>query len=439
MEKVTYWNKELETLPRDKIESLQLDKFKERMAYVYDNSPLYRKKYDKAGIKPSDIKTLSDISKVPFTIKEELLESQKSKPPWGDFMCVPPEDGVRVFQTTGTTGTPLKVMLNQKDWTRHFYDQFMYFMNAYGIKKSDILYVPFGYGLYIAWWGFQAALEQAGVMIVPGGAQSSKDRVKNIFNWGATVICGTPTYLLHLGEVAKNMGIDLADSKVGIVVAAGEPGANVASTKKAIENTYGAKCYDDIGSSEISNFGFECVFQKGTHVNESMFYAECLDPDTLEPVKDGEPGELVLSNLCTETMPLLRYRIKDVVKFNREPCECGRSFLRLDGGILGRSDDMFQFGGVNVFPSAIENLIREVDIFSTEYQIIVPKKDSKKRVKIRVEPVSDKVAQKEMQHSVERFIEDFKYKITFTPEIEVVAAGELPRFEGKARRLIREI
>ena len=438
MEKVSYWNKELETLPRDKIESLQLERFKERMAYVYDNSPLYRKKYDKAGIKPSDIKTVSDISNVPFTGKEELLESQNSNPPWGNFMCVPPEDGVRVFQTTGTTGTPLKVMLNQKDWTDHFYNQFMYFMNAYGIKKSDILYVPFGYGLYIAWWGFQAALEQAGVMIVPGGAQSSKDRVKNIFNWGATVICGTPTYLLHLGEVAMNMGIDLADSKVGIVVAAGEPGANVASTKRAIENTYGAKCYDDIGSSEISNFGFECVFQKGTHVNENMFYAECLDPDTLEPVKDGEVGELVLSNLCTETMPLLRYRIKDLVKFNREPCECGRSFLRLDGGILGRSDDMFQFGGVNVFPSAIENLIRKVDNFSNEYQIVVPKKGSKKRIKIRVEPVSDKVAKKELQHSVERFIEDFKYNVTFTPAVEVVEAGKLPRFEGKAKRLARE-
>ncbi|MBC2705879.1 phenylacetate--CoA ligase family protein [Desulfobacula sp.] len=438
MEQVMYRNKELETMPRRERESLQLERFRERMAYVYDRSPMYKKKYDRTGIKPSDIKTLSDISKVPFTVKEELLESQKRNPPWGEMICVPPEDGVRVFQTTGTTGTPLKVMMNKKDWTEHSYEQFMYFMNAYGIKRSDILYVPFGYGLYIAWWGFQAALEQAGVMIVPGGAQSSKDRVKNIFEWGATVICGTPTYLLHLGEVAKKMEISLADSQVAVVVAAGEPGANIASTKKAIEDTYGAKCYDDIGSSEITNFGFECVVQKGTHVNENMFYAECLDPVTLEPVEDGEVGELVLSNLCTETMPLIRYRIKDLVKFNREPCECGRSFLRLDGGILGRSDDMFQFGGVNVFPSAIENLLREVDNFSNEYQIIVPKKDSKKRIKIRVEPLSAQVSQKDMQDSVEKFIEDFKYRVTFTPTVEVVKAGGLPRFEGKAKRLIRE-
>jgi phenylacetate-CoA ligase len=438
MNRVRYWDKEQETMVREKRENLQLERFKERMGYVYHKSPMYQKKYDDAGIKPSDIRTLSDISKVPFTVKEELRESQKRNPPWGDFMCVPPEEGVRVFQTTGTTGIPVKVMLNKTDWTRHFYEQFMHFMYAYGIKTSDILYVPFGYGLYIAWWGFQAALEQAGVMIVPGGAQSSKDRVKNIFDWGATVVCGTPTYLLHLGETAGKMGVSLADSEISVVVAAGEPGANVKATKKAIEDIWGARCYDDIGSSEISNFGFECIFQKGTHVNENMFYAECLDPDTLEPVKDGEVGELVLSNLCTETMPLIRYRIKDLVKFNRETCECGRTFLRLDGGILGRSDDMFQFAGVNVFPSAIENVIRKVDCFSNEYQIIVPGMGSGKRLKIRVEPATDRVSSQEMQKALDQFMEEFKYSITFTPEVEIAEIGTLPRFELKAKRVIRD-
>ncbi len=438
MTSVRYWNEEMETMPREERASLQLDRFRERMAYVYEKSPMYKRKYDEAGIKPSDIKSLSDIKKVPFTIKEELRESQKQNPPWGDFMCVPPEEGVRVFQTTGTTGIPVKVMLNKRDWTVHFYEQFMHFMNAYGITTSDILYVPFGYGLYIAWWGFQAALEQAGIMIVPGGAQSSKDRVRNIFDWGATVVCGTPTYLLHLGEVASKMGVNLAASKVHTIVAAGEPGANVKSTKAAIESIWGGKCYDDIGSSEISNFGFECIFQKGTHVNENMFYAECLDPDTLEPVNEGEVGELVLSNLCTETMPLLRYRIKDLVRFNREPCDCGRTFLRLEGGILGRSDDMFQFAGVNVFPSAIENVIRKVDLFSNEYQIIVPQMGSGKHLKIRVEPFSKSVSSKEMKKAVHQFIEEFKYRITVTPDVEVAEAGALPRFELKAKRVIRE-
>ncbi|MBW1734477.1 MAG: AMP-binding protein [Deltaproteobacteria bacterium] len=438
MEVLSYWQKETETLPLGDLRALQLKRFQERMAHVYEHSPMYRRKYDEAGITPGDIRTLEDIRKVPFTVKEELRESQARFPPWGDFMCVPPEEGVRVFQTTGTTGIPVKVLLNKKDWTVHFYDQFMHFMHGYGIKTTDILFVPFGYGLYIAWWGFQAALEQAGVMIVPGGAQSSRDRVKNMLDWDATVVCGTPTYLLYLGETARKMGVSLPESKIRIVVAAGEPGANVPATKAAIEELYGARCYDDIGSSEISNFGFECVAQQGTHVIESMFYAECLDPDTLEPVGPGEVGELVLSNLCTESMPLLRYRMKDLVRFNRDRCDCGRTFLRLEGGILGRSDDMFQFAGVNIFPSGIENLIRQVKEFSSEYQIVVPRQGSGKRMKIRVEPASDRVSGPEMERAVSRFIEAFKYRITVTPDVEVAEVGELPRFELKAKRLIRE-
>jgi phenylacetate-CoA ligase len=403
MEKVTYWNKEMETLPREKLEALQLQRFRERMQYVYERSPMYRRKYDEAGIKPSDIQSLDDIQNVPFTVKEELRESQSKQPPWGDFPCIPPEEGVRVFQTTGTTGIPVKVLLNKTDWYKHFYEQFMHFMCGYGIRTSDILFVPFGYSLYIAWWGFQAALEQEGVMIVPGGAQSSKDRVRNVFDWGATVVCGTPTYLLYLGEAAKEMGVALADSSVRVVVAAGEPGANVPSTKRAIEELWGGKCYDDIGSTEISNFGFECIAQKGTHVIDTMFYPECLDPDTLKPVPDGEVGELVLSNLCTESVPLLRYRMKDLV-----------------------------------FPSAIENLIRGVPEFSNEYQIVVPKMGSGKRLKIRIEPDTAHIAQERLEEAVDKFIETFKYRITITPDVEVVEAGKLPRFELKARRLIRE-
>lgn len=438
MEEVRYWRKEMETLPKEKLEELQLQRFRERMQYVYERSPMYRRKYDEAGIKPSDLRSLDDIRQVPFTVKEELRESQAQHPPWGDFPCIPPEEGVRVFQTTGTTGIPVKVLLNKADWYKHFYEQFMHFMYGYDIRTSDILFVPFGYSLYIAWWGFQAALEQEGVMIVPGGAQSSKDRVRNVFDWGATVVCGTPTYLLHLGETAEGMGVSLADSAVRVVVAAGEPGANVPSTKRAIEEIWGAKCYDDIGSTEISNFGFECIAQKGTHVIETMFYPECLDPETLKPVPDGKVGELVLSNLCTESVPLLRYRMMDLVRFNRETCECGRTFLRLDGGILGRADDMFQFAGVNIFPSAIENFIREVLEFSNEYQIVVPKMGSGRHLKIRIEPATADISKERMEETVKKFVETFKYRITVTPDVEIVELGKLPRFELKAKRVIRE-
>jgi len=438
MQEIVYWNKEIETLPREKLELLQLERFRKQMAYVYEKSSFYKAKFDEADIKPSDIHTLADTQHIPFTVKEELRESQAAHPPWGNFPCIPPEEGVRVFQTTGTTGLPVKILLNKNDWYVHFYEQFMHFMYGYGVKTSDILFVPFGYSLYIAWWGFQAALEQAGVMIVPGGGQSSQDRVKNIFEWKATVVCGTPTYLLYLADTALKMGMPLKDSAVHTIVAAGEPGANVPSTKRSIEDLWGAKCYDDIGSTEISNFGFECIMQMGTHVIESMFYAECLDPETLKPVPEGEIGELVLTNLCTESVPLIRYRMKDLVRFNRKPCDCGRTFLRLDGGILGRSDDMFQFAGVNIFPSAIENFIREVPEFSNEYQIVVPKMGLGKHLKIRVEPADESVSTEKMKLAVQRFVDQFRYRITVTPDVEIVEIGSLPRFELKAKRLIRE-
>jgi len=371
-----YWEEELETAGRQDLENLQLSLFKRKMQYVYDNSPMYRRKYDQVGIKPDDIGSLEDICRLPFTEKEDLRESQERHPPWGDFVCIPPEEGVRVFQTTGTTGVPVKVILNNNDWEKHFYRQFMHFMKGYGITSHDRLYVPFNYGLHIAWWGLQAAFERAGVMIIPGGGISSENRIKAMLEYNATVICGTPTYMLYLGQTASKMGISLAETPIRILIVAGEPGANVPATKKTLEKMWGAVCYDDIGSSEISNFGFECTRQNGTHIIESMFYVESLDPETLQPVADGEVGELVITNLITESMPLIRFRIKDLVRFDRSACDCGRSFLRLDGGILGRSDDMFQFAGINVFPSALENFIREIAEFSDEYQIHVPKQGS---------------------------------------------------------------
>lgn len=438
MEAVTYWRKDMETMPREKLEELQLQRFKDCMAYVYERSPMYHKKFDDARIKPDDIRSLVDIRHVPFTLKEELRESQTAHPPWGDFICIPPEDGVRVFQTSGTTGMPVRVILNQTDWSLNYYEQFMHFMYGYGIKKSDILFVPFNFGLHVAWWGFSHALQQEGVMIVPGGGQSSQDRIKNIFEWGATVVCGTPTYMLYLGETSAIMNMPLTESKVRILVVAGEPGAQVASTKKTLQEIWGAKVYDDIGSTEAANWGYECVAQKGTHLIETLFYAECLDVDTLEPVPEGEVGELVLSNLCCKSMPLLRYRIKDLVRFNKQACECGRTFLRLDGGVLGRSDDMFQFAGINIFPSAIENLIREVGEFSTEYQLIVPKMGSGEHLRILVEPAAPEISPERMQQAVRNFIDTMKFRITVTPQVQIVRIGELPRFEGKAKRVIRE-
>lgn len=438
MEPVVFWKRELETLPRADLRVLQLARFKERMQHLIDRSPLYRRKYERAGIKPDDLRQPDDIRRVPFTTKEELQQSQAEHPPWGDFCCVPEHEVVRVFQTSGTTGTPLRVAINGHDWFEIFYEQFMHFMHGYGITSSDVLYVPFNYGLFIAWWGFQTAMEKAGVTIVPGGGQRTEERVRGIVEWNATVVCGTPSYVLFLAETARKMGISLADSAVRIVVTAGEPGANVPATKKAIEELWGAKCYDDVGSTEITNFGFECVAQQGTHVIESMFIAETIDPETLQPLPAGELGELVLSNLCTQTMPLLRYRIRDMVRLNLEPCPCGRTFLRMEGGILGRSDDMFQFSGTNVFPSAVENIIREIEQFSLEYQLVAPVQGSGDSLIIRVEPARAGLPAAALHAAAGRLGDSVRDRMSFTPRVEIAEVGSLPRFEGKAQRVVRQ-
>ena len=438
MGKVIMYKPKLETMPREKLLERQLQLFRKQMAYVYERTPFYRRKFDEAQVRPEHIRTLEDVSKVPFTVKEELRQSQEKHPPYGDFHCISLEEGVRVFQTTGTTGVPVRSLLNKKDWLEVYYKQFMYFMYGYGITKADTIFIPFNYGLYLAWWGIHSSFEQGGVLVIPGGGQSSEDRIRNILEWKPTVVCGTPTYILFLGETAKKMGVDLSRTAVRVVITAGEPGAQVPSTKKLIETTWGAKNFDDIGSTEISNLGFECVAQKGTHVIESMFLAEVIDPESGKRLGPGEEGELVLTNLCCESMPLIRWRMGDVVKFDYKKCDCGRTFLRLEGGIIGRADDMFQFGGVNIFPSAVENFVRETKEFSNEYQVIAPTMGSGKHLRIRVEPSSTSLSKQEMDRAVKAFKEIFKFRIGVTPDVEVMKIGELPRFEGKAKRVTKE-
>jgi phenylacetate-CoA ligase len=435
---IKMWKPELETLPREEIIERQLRLFRKQMKYVMAHSPFYRRKYGEAGVRPQDIKTLEDLERVPFTTKQELLKSQEDYPPFGDFSCIPPEAATRVFQTSGTTGTPLKILLNKKDWFNNFFEQFSYFICAYGLESRDVVFFPFIYGLFIAWWGIQAAMEQHELTIVPGGGQTSETRLRSIIDWRATVVCGTPSYIIFLGELAQKIGIDLPRSPVRVVITAGEPGAQVPSTKKLIERLWGAKNYDDIGSTEITNFGFECERQQGTHLNEAMFLPELLPLEIQNSSEKNPVGELVLSNLCCESAPLLRYKTGDLTRFTYEPCDCGRTLLRMEGGIFGRADDMFHFGGVNIFPSAIENFIRRVPEFSNEYRVIIPPQGSGKKLCIRIEAAHQDLSQECLLSAVQGFIKEVVYNIKISPEVQLAEPGSLQRFEGKAKRLIRE-
>jgi len=437
---VNMWKPQIETAARDLLQDMQFRLFQNQLRYVYQHSPMYKRKYDEVGLKPEDIKTPDDIKKVPFTTKEDLRKTQEENPPFGDVLCVPPEEGVRIFQTSGTTGNPVKVMFTPRDWFGIASEHTAYQACGYSIKKSDIVFMPFGYGLFVAWWAWQAGLESLGVTVVPGGGQSSQDRIRNIMDWKATIILGTPTYIIYLGDVAKAMGIDLTtQSQVRMVILGGEPGAEIPATRKLVEEMWGAKCYDAIGATEMPvAFGFECVHQKGIHIIESMFLAEVVNPDTGDPVALGEQGELVMTNLCMETMPLIRYRMRDSVKLVYDRCNCGRTFARMEGGVLGRVDDMIILGGVNIYPSAIENFVRSVKQFADEFQIIVPKMGTRKRLMIKVEPASEAAGDDELKRATAELIETMKWKTGITPEIKIVEIGSLPRFQFKAKRVIRE-
>ena len=235
----TMWKPDLETMPREKLEERQLKLFRKQMHYVIEESPFYKRKF--SGIHPADVKTMEDVRKIPFTTKQELLESQEECPNFGDFPCIPPNRATRVFQTSGTTGKPLRVALSKKDWFENYFDQFSYFLCGYGINSDDVAFFPFIYGLFVAWWGMQAAMELHEVTIVPGGGQTSENRLRSIIDWGATVVCGTPTYIVYLGELAEKIGIDLPGSKVRIVVTAGEPGAQVPRHEKTGRKALGGQ------------------------------------------------------------------------------------------------------------------------------------------------------------------------------------------------------
>jgi hypothetical protein len=233
-------------------------------------------------VRPEHIKTLEDVSRVPFTVKDELRRSQEKSPPYGDFHCISPEQGVRVFQTTGTTGIPVRSLLSKKDWLEVYYDQFMYFMYGYGITKADTIFIPFNYGLYLAWWGIHSSFEQGGVLVIPGGGQSSEDRIKNILEWKPTVVCGTPTYILFLGETAKKMGVDLSKTTVRIVITAGEPGGGSVELRKLLSEGFGgAKIFDLVGEASDKMKDFKKLMRGTLQIGTTKNYARYIMPSLL--------------------------------------------------------------------------------------------------------------------------------------------------------------
>lgn len=426
---MNYFERETETLSREAISALQSDRLLEMLDRLRGRNRFYSEKLRRAGMGIGDIRTLDDLQRVPFTTKTELLETQQKTPPFGTNITFPESAYTRFHQTSGTTGTPLRVLDTPEswEWWGHCWG---FVLSGAGLTAEDRVFVPFSFGPFIGFWAAVEGAREISALMIPGGGRDSLQRLHLMKELGATAMCCTPTYALRLAEVARQEQFDLNEIPIRVTVHAGEPGANVPATKTLIENSWGVKCYDHAGASEIGAHSFECQAQPGgTHVIESEFIAEVVDPESGAAVPEGEQGELVLTNLRRIGFPVIRYRTGDLVRMNSEPCACGRTFARFDGGVLGRADDMVIIRGVNVFPSAVENLVRRCETVE-EFRITVSTEREMGHLEIELELNNDSNPER-AQNTVDLAVRN---ELGLSPEVKVVPPGTLPRFEMKAKR-----
>jgi phenylacetate-CoA ligase len=375
---------------------------------------------------PRDLRTWDDFQRLPLTRKSELVEDQAALPPFGTNLSFPLDRYVRVHQTSGTTGTPLRWLDTEESWD-WWARCWTVVLRAAGLGPGDRVFFPFSFGLFVGFWAGFEGVRALGALAIPGGEQDTAQRLAAMESLGATAICCTPSYALHLAEVARERGIALERLGVRTTVHAGEPGAGIPAVRARIEAAWGARAYDHAGMTEMGAYGFECAAQAGLHVNEAEFIVEVIDPATGQP---ADEGELVLTNLGRVGSPLLRYRTGDRVRVARTPCACGRTFLRLDGGILGRVDDMLIVRGVNVFPSALEGIVRRFPAVD-EFVIEVYRRGQLDEVRLLLE------VQGQARAVVAAVQEAVRVDLGIRVEAVPVPGQSLPRYELKARRLVR--
>ena len=435
-----YWNPKNETLPRRDLAALQLVKLQRLVAHAWQRSPWHRRLYESAGVTPERIRSLDDLRRLPCMTREDWLDCQAQKPLWGDLVTRPPEQAIRYHLTSGTSGRqPLRVLDGRKDWA-WIGEAWCYGFWGFGVRPRDTVFFAFSYGSFIGFWGAHYACEKIGCLTIPSGNMTTENRVKQLVELGATVVCATPTYALRLGQVAQQLGIDLArDGKVERVIVSGEPAGSIPATKRMIEEMWGAKCGDTAGMTEIGTIMiFECEHQPGgTHIIEDHFVEEVVHPETLEPVGYGEKGERVVTAFGRGFLPLLRYRTKDMVeKVPHSECPCGRTGDIYRGGIQGRWDDMKLVRGTNVYPRAVEAIVREHRQVA-EFQIVLTREDGIRdeiTVEVELEPAAAEAgAWTELQRRLAADLAHAHEGLRFN--VVQAAAGKLPRFELKAKRL----
>jgi len=426
-----YWENDIETMPREKLETLQLERLKKSVAQA-STSVFYGERFKKIGLDPSGITSLEDIRKIPFTTKDDLREHW----PYG-FLAVSKDELVRMHSSSGTTGRATVIFHTQHDideWT-NIVARSMYMT---GMRRSDVFQNMMTYGLFTGGLGFHYGAEKVGALIIPAGSGNSKRQIQLMQDFGTTTIHIIPSYALHLTSVFEEVGVDpKSDTKLAIAFLGAEPHSE--KTRKKIEEFYGVKAFNSYGLSEMDGPGvaFECSSQTGMHVWEDNFIMEIIDPDTLEPVPDGEEGELVMTTLLRQGMPILRYRTKDLTRIIPGPCECGRVHRRIER-IKGRTDDMLILKGVNIFPIQIEKKLMDIPGVGTNFLIILEREGFNDLMIVRVEVGKEFFTGdlKQLEALRRRIVEELKSDILITPKVELVEPGTLPKSEGKAVRVI---
>ncbi|MDR1879606.1 MAG: phenylacetate--CoA ligase [Tannerellaceae bacterium] len=425
------WNETIECMEREEMRKLQGIRLKRVVEHAYYNTPFYRRKMQEEGLSPDDIESIDDITKLPFTVKQDLRDTY----PFG-LMAVPMSEIVRLHASSGTTGKPVVVGYTRKDlsiWS----EAVARCLYAVGLTRNDAVQVSYGYGLFTGGLGLHGGVEKIGGTVIPMSSGNTQKQIQLMHDFGAKALACTPSYALYLGETIKESGIPREEFQLKTGIFGAEPWTE--SMRREIEESLGIKAYDIYGLTEIigPGVGSECECQKGTHLWEDHFFPEIIDPKTLLPVAPGEPGELVFTTLTKEGMPMIRYRTRDLTALHHEKCGCGRTAVRMDR-ILGRSDDMLIIRGVNVFPSQVEAVILGLPEFEPHYLIVVDRVNNTDTFQIQVEVRPDYYSDEinKVMALKKKITMQMQSVIGIQPEIKIVEPRSIERSMGKAQHVI---
>jgi phenylacetate-CoA ligase len=432
-----FWNPKNETMPREELDRLKLGKLRRHCEWALAKSPFHRRKFEKAGFEPGQLKTLDDLRRIPIMTRAEWMDCQAQKPLFGDLVTAGREQAIRYHLTSGTSGRqPLRVLDSMRDW-EWIAEMWCYGFWGFGVRPEDTVFFAFSYGSFIGFWGAHYCCEKLGSLVIPSGNMTTENRVRQIAEMDVTTVCATPTYALRMAQVARELGIDLPSSKVGKLIVSGEPAGSIPAVKRMLEEQWGAKCGDTAGMTEIGTIMiFEGADQPGgTTIIEDNFIEEVVDPETLEPKEYGEEGERICTSFGRSFIPLIRYRTGDLVKkVPHTVSKSGRTWDIYEGGILGRADDMKLIRGTNVYPRAVESIVREFSEID-EFEIEIWRKDDVQdeiTVKVEVKPGED-AGVYDLLPRLGKDLAAAHEGLRFN--VEAVDYGSLPRYELKAKRL----